>query len=445
MKKLFVSELADANSSGAMVTETISKNGRNSKSQISRRSSLKNGIILLLLAMFLPYTVSAQKAFISSEIKPYIEFIEKTNTSPVDYVMNLFEKYDVVVIGERSHMDMTQYDLINQIISDPRFIASVGHVFTEVGSYNIADELNAVLKGSYSHDDIFDKELAKVIFNSNYLPLWEKTNYTKLMKDVYLVNKNLPLEKKINVTPTDISFSWRQAKTMTGEEYNTTLHRFWNNTHKDLLMGNNAINELYKIFDGNSLRKKALIIYNTPHSCRYFENQGFPFFAYQIIADRFPGRVANVMLNWCEGDESGGGMPVFYLSNDGKLDAAFAASGYKSIGFDLATSPFGNFTYEVQRGFSAGEVKKKDVYHGFIYYKPIYEWSNTIGVPNLEKIDIKDELARRHEVFSNNRMAIDKDELFSYYTTIRTIPQELIMSKERFYELIKQYYRPLIN
>ncbi|MDR2906366.1 MAG: hypothetical protein LBU91_00030, partial [Bacteroidales bacterium] len=90
----------------------------------------KIAIILVLI----PKLFFAQ--FISDEIKPLVKYIEQCNTSPVDYVMNLFETYDVVVIGERHHGDMTQYDLIQQIISDPRFIAKVGHVLTEMGVYN---------------------------------------------------------------------------------------------------------------------------------------------------------------------------------------------------------------------------------------------------------------------------------------------------------------------
>ena len=94
---------------------------------------------VLLFVVLIPQLLFAQKSFISEEIKPLVNFIEQNNSSPVDYIMDLFEKYDIVVIGERSHMEMTQYDLIYQIVSDPRFIAKVGHVFTEVGCYNMTD------------------------------------------------------------------------------------------------------------------------------------------------------------------------------------------------------------------------------------------------------------------------------------------------------------------
>ncbi len=414
----------------------------------------KIAIILTLI----PQLFFAQ--FISDEIKPLVKYIEQCNTSPVDYVMNLFETYDVVVIGERDHGDMTQYDLIQQIISDPRFITKVGHVITEIGVYNMADELNNVLKGTYPHDTVFDLELVKTLFYNDYITMWEKTNYTKLLKDVYLVNKNLPTDQKISVTPTDMSFSWRHAQTMTGEECQASVHKMWD--EKDLIMGINAVNELYRIFDGKDSRKKALIIYNTPHSCRYFETNDSEyrlrekhgirakerFFAYQIIADRFPGRVANVMLNWTAGDDIGSteDKPKIRLSNDGKIDAAFAACNQKSIGFDLANSPFGDYLFDVLSDEGIPKEKLKDIYHGFIFYKPVEEWVLSFGVPNLNKLDCIDELIRREEIFMNR--SIDKDKLeehkkwaVRYYTTIRTFPVTMNGDNSYIHEQIEKYYK----
>ena len=394
---------------------------------------------MLFLLVLIPQVIFGQKKFIAEEIKPLVDFIEQTNASPVDYVMELFEMYDVVLLGERAHTDMTQYDLIQQIISDPRFIAKVGHVFTEIGVYNMTDELNTVLKGTFPHDTIFDMELVRVIYNMDFYAVWDKTNYTKLMKDVYLINKDLPVNQKVSVTPTGIPFSWREAKTMTGEEFEATVGKMWE--HKDLIMGNNAINELYKIFNGSDMRKKALIIYNMPHSCRYFENyDGDPFFAYQIIADRFSGRVANVMLNWARMSEENNNT---FLSNDGKLDAAFAACAHKSIGFDLAGSPFGEYFYDIGITFSINNVKMKDVYHGFIYYIPVYEWVGRLGVPNLDKIVSKDELVRRHLVFAN--ISTDEwekyiDNSYWYHTTVRDHAISNI-DKTLFYKLISQYFK----
>jgi hypothetical protein len=253
-------------------------------------------------------------------------------------------------------------------------------------------------------------------------------------------SKNLPDIEKISVTPTEMPFSWKQVQTMTAKEFETTVLEMWK--HKDLIMGNNAINELYRIFDGADLRKKALIIYNMPHSCRYFKySEKYPFFAYQIIADRFPGRVANVMLNWAVFSDADDG--YYYLSNGGKLDAAFAACDYKSIGFDLTNSPFEELVYDIDREVPLdNKVKMKDVYHGFIFYKPVFEWVIGIGVPNLDKIDCKDEIARRTRVYENTKK-VNKNDEFRYYSKIRTFPMTIEFEKKQYDEQINHYFKIL--
>lgn len=60
-----------------------------------------------------------------------IDFINTNPVSAKDYVLQLFDKYDIVVLGERNHDEMTQYDLFYDIVSDTLFIQRVGHIFTE--------------------------------------------------------------------------------------------------------------------------------------------------------------------------------------------------------------------------------------------------------------------------------------------------------------------------
>jgi hypothetical protein len=44
------------------------------------------------------------------EIAPYVDFLKKQNQNPVDYVMGLFDKYDMVILCERHHAENTQYN-----------------------------------------------------------------------------------------------------------------------------------------------------------------------------------------------------------------------------------------------------------------------------------------------------------------------------------------------
>lgn len=71
--------------------------------------------ILLIIIAGCAITSYAQ----NSELNDYVNYIKGNNCNPVDYIFNLFEKSDIVVIGERDHRDTTQYELILDLLRDP--------------------------------------------------------------------------------------------------------------------------------------------------------------------------------------------------------------------------------------------------------------------------------------------------------------------------------------
>ncbi len=59
-----------------------------------------------------PYNFNTPTGY-STEIESYVNFLKTTPyIDPVDYVMNQFEKYDIVVFCERNHAEFSQYELI---------------------------------------------------------------------------------------------------------------------------------------------------------------------------------------------------------------------------------------------------------------------------------------------------------------------------------------------
>lgn len=52
-------------------------------------------------------------------------------------MLSLFKTHDIVIICERDHRDITQYELYLDIISDPYFTSNVGVLFTEVGTRSL--------------------------------------------------------------------------------------------------------------------------------------------------------------------------------------------------------------------------------------------------------------------------------------------------------------------
>lgn len=166
----------------------------------------------LLLIIFCAFTAIALKAQ-----PPSIEALRtcaaEKGMSPKEYIFKLFEKSDIVVLGERDHRDTIQYDLIHDILADPRFAEQVGHVYTEVGSYNMTDDVNRLLQGVYPTEAVFmDSLYAYYRKSETFYPIWEKSNRVKFLKGIYEVNRTSP--KKIKLGLTDCEFSWDEIRTV---------------------------------------------------------------------------------------------------------------------------------------------------------------------------------------------------------------------------------------
>jgi hypothetical protein len=76
----------------------------------------------------------------------YVSFLKKEHARPVDYVLQLFDQYDLVILCERVHTESTQWDFIYELVSDQRFIDHVGNIFTEYGVINLQPDLDRFMQ-----------------------------------------------------------------------------------------------------------------------------------------------------------------------------------------------------------------------------------------------------------------------------------------------------------
>ena len=111
--------------------------------------------IILLYIIGITISVNAQ----NQTLKDYVQYINNYSSTPVEYIFKLFEQSDIVVIGERDHRDTTQYQLILDILKDPRFAKEIGYVYTEVGCVNRTKDVNKLLCGKYKSDKTFNDAL----------------------------------------------------------------------------------------------------------------------------------------------------------------------------------------------------------------------------------------------------------------------------------------------
>ena len=308
----------------------------------------------------------------NAETKEYTQFIKTHKQDPVDYVFELFKKYDLVVLSERMHPEYTQYELITKILNDKRF-QNIGNIYTECGSRSFQPSLNSYLKTDYKDKDSLDMATAILQRNSDAIwPLWSNTNLFDLLENVNNLNRNFPDSLKVNWYFTDIPVDW---ETMTPEKYEVQV----NNDRRDELMANQII-EIYK----NKIlkkekRKKGLIIMNTRHSYGLDKNSKSKktTSTTAFLMKTYPDKVCNVMLNTVSMKYG----IMFTPIQNGKWDKAFLMAGNPNIGFNFKGSPFGSDHFDATLRVLSDNAKYEDIFTGFIFYEPLEKHFKKEGFP----------------------------------------------------------------
>ena len=380
----------------------------------------------LLLFVFCALTTITLKAQTPS-IEALRTCAAEKGMPPKEYIFKLFEKSDIVVLGERDHRDTVQYDLIQDILADPRFAEQIGYVYTEVGSYNMNDDVNRLLQGSYPTEAAFmDSLYAYYRKSETFYPIWEKYNRVKFLKGIYEINRTSP--KKIRLGLTDCEFSWDEIRTV--EDYKD----FWKSpglNDRDSLMATH-ISEMYARQTPLNGKRKALVITNQPHAINdsfilkksntVYGAQGW--WMKKIFGEE---RVKIVVLNWFD-------YVLFDGSNFPMTCGPFA--------IDLKNTPYGETAYNGHVGGTTTSAKNKcwqDVADGLIYYAPLYDHVAAWGIEGLITKEFEPEIKRRVTIFfqaTQPGAEIPMEAAIDEYNVFHTYPAA-IKSRNEVKELIK--------
>lgn len=388
----------------------------------------------LLLIIFCAFTAIALKAQ-----PPSIEALRtcaaEKGIPPKEYIFKLFEKSDIVVLGERDHRDTIQYDLIHDILADPRFAEQVGHVYTEVGSYNMTDDVNRLLQGVYPTEAVFmDSLYAYYRKSETFYPIWEKSNRVKFLKGIYEVNRTSP--KKIKLGLTDCEFSWDEIRTV--EDYK----KFWKSpglNDRDSVMAAH-ISEMYARQTPLNGKRKALVITNQPHAINYSmtlkkTNTVYGVQGWWMKKNFGEEKVKIVVLNWFDYNLFDGSN--FPMTGDGHWDAAFELLQCRPFAIDLKNTPYGKTAYNGLAGGTTSHVKEKcwqDVADGLIYYAPLYDHVAAWGIEGIITKEFEPEIKRRVTIFFQAtqpgieipiKAAIDEYNVFHTFPTVFRSKEEV--------------------
>ncbi len=333
------------------------------------------------------------------EVQPYVSHLQNNARSPVEYIMELFGSYDLVILSERTHPETTQWELIYELTCDSRFVENVGHIFTEYGSVVQQPALEQFMSTSELEEKQIKRKSIELLRNFPIWPTgWTNNNFYDYLKKLYKLNQSLSADKKIKLYFSDIPWTW-EGKTKTDYD----LHWETIVKNRDKIMADRVEAKFREISKSRLKRKKALVIMNTRHAYKIGENTG------AFLFEKLPGKVANVMLNKIAVDFTGtkrdyDRRPRRFLVQDGKWDTAFWILGNSPLGFNFKGSPFGKDKFDLHSYYT--QYKYEDVFTGIIFYQPLDKHMIENNIPGyfddefkqvvLERAKLKDETYYNH-------------------------------------------------
>ncbi len=340
----------------------------------------------------------------SPEIKIYTDYLSTQNTSAKDYIFKLFDEYDIVVLCERDHRDITQYDLLLDVFNDKRFV-NIRNAYFEIGNSVYNDAIHSFLHNPDLTPGEVDESVLFFHRNSYGAALWEKANYSYYLKGVYNINRHLAENEKISVRGLDIGVDWSKA-TIEDLKKRDSLQAV-----RDSIMGTRFI----RYFDKQDTNK-ALVVLNFRHA--FLQDMFGRVNAGRFISERYKGRVTNVFLNSFVFTRNPEFPDNIGLIHSGKWDAAFIKSGKNDLGFDFADSPFGGDSLDMIP--FPNNFKYRDIFTGFIYYQYFPDIKTVSGMKNFIDDTFAPELMKRYkleqQIYNNELPDINK--LKEEYNTV---------------------------
>jgi hypothetical protein len=319
----------------------------------------------------------------------YVKNMEQYKQDPVDYVMQLFDKYDIVVICERWHTEYTQWEFFSKVILNDTFARKVEHVFTEFGQAQHQEVLDNYMQTRFSTEEDLQRATAQIVReNGGMWPLWSNTNIYDFILNLHQFNETRDSVDRINHFFTDMPTDWNVINTPAQWNYLS------NYSDRDSIMASNVLNR-YE----NLNPKKCLLITNTRHAWNYGENE----IAY--ISKKCPDKMAVVLIN--------GTTQFMSPMMNGTLDEAALEITDSIWAIDFQESPLGNVSFDLMP-IKRDKCVYKDLFAGMVYCQHPSNWGKSDNYPFMLD-NYKDTLLKRSAMVGEDYLKMTTDAIEKGY------------------------------
>lgn len=336
------------------------------------------------------------------EKKFYVKNIRQYKEDPINYIMQLFETYDIVILCERLHPEYTQWEFFSELILNEIFARKVQNVFTEVGDVQDQEQLDNYLNTHFAAEEDLQRATAKIVRESGCVwPIWSNTNIYDFILRLHQYNEAQDNMSRINLFFTDMYLNWDEIENPSKRD-SIIVH-----TNRDSIMAYNIINQFNKLKN-----QKCLLITNTRHAWNIGKNEA----AY--IFEKFPDKTAAVLIN--------GTAQLLYPAMNGTLDAAALEVTDDIWAIDFKNCPIGNTHWDLFPSHKLNNLRYRDLFVGMIYCKHPSNWIVSHNYPfildNYEDTLLERSALVGEKYFSEIKNRIEK----KYYGRLNKYQCELV-------------------
>jgi hypothetical protein len=346
-------------------------------------------LISFLLITFTLNKLPAQDRF-EDRLQPYIKVLETEGEEPIDFVINKLKEVDLIIFDDALHTAVKPFEFYQELIKTPSFYKKVKKVFIEATSVNKQQHIDA-----YFESEPENRELLYPAFQDDINGTgWPLKTYFDLFHTIYVLNRSLPEEQRLEVIGVDNPTYWSEIKTKRDLElFRKTLRS------RDFSMYKMIVTELNNFEDG----EKGIFLTNTRHAYKGIKNSKNKFYwnTGTFFHQWHPGKTYSIHFHnvylFFEKNEK----PAMKFDRiaDGIWDSAFKALGNKPTAISLKNNVFGNEKYIGNHMLNvAPNQMMYDAYDALIFLGPLENMRRTALVDFIYTDKYKIELQRRYKI-----------------------------------------------
>jgi hypothetical protein len=304
----------------------------------------------------------------------FINYLKENGCDPIEFILDKLKKYKLVSFGE-IHRRKASWSFLQNVAKDKRFPDETGAIFLELGS----DKQGDIDK--FMSNKNMDTELLLNIFRDYIISGWNDKDKFDFIKSIWLINKNLPSDKKIKILAVDTPRPFKTFMSRDDMKKNDSKY------NRDEYMADTIYNYLISSKDS----RNSLFIVGTGHVCKASNSAG------SILNKKMPSATYSIFQHSPQVDNF---VSIDKRLRHGIFDYAFYRAGDKPIAFEIKSSPFGKEPFDGL--YYDGIGTYQDNYDGYIFFGSLDNEPNGEILLDLYSDNFIKELDRRYQLQGSN-------------------------------------------